>query len=287
MNRTNEIEKHLLSRSYSSQARAEELLATRYTSLLEPKSSIILLPAGEFERNQQKEHRVFLTKTSPKDSGISGERKRKTRTELHAYIKTTLDNQKKLTKKIQAHDRKVKKGDKLKPFPVERLLEHYSVPRYEEFIGLNYLWQLYIQDLLMVTNALQDATQLLPKLTTADYTGCLLTVIESRSRTLIGTRGIVAWDTQHSFILCVPRKEDSKEWNEQAKSYTPSEQVGGFRIIPKKGSLFAFDVVLPSKNPESMEEECIGFTISGSRFELRSVDRSSKKFKNHRVDDML
>lgn len=287
MNRTNEIEKHLLSRSYSSQARAEELLATRYTSHLEPKSSIILLPAGEFERNQQKEHTVFLTQPSPKDSGVSVERKHKTRTELHAYIKTTLNNQRKLTKKIQAHQRRVKKGDAVKPFPIERLLDHYSVPKYEEFVGLNHLWQLYIQDLLMVSNALQDATQLLPKLTTADYTGCLLTVIESRTRNLIGTRGIVAWDTQHSFILCVPRNEDSKEWNEHATCFTPSEQVGGFRIISKKGSLFAFDVILPSKTPSSAEEECIGFTISGSRFELRSVDRSSKKFKNHSVDDLV
>ena len=102
----------------------------------------------------------------------------------------------------------------------------------------------------------------------------------------------------------MPRGRDYKEWTPKvennadlAKQLDPAALVGGLKVIPKQYTLFGFDVVLPKKEPsqdgemevdnESQEVESIGFTLIGSRFEIRSVERSAKKFKNHAVDDLL
>lgn len=148
---------------------------------------------------------------------------------------------------------------------------------------MNKLWQKYAQDLIFQNgNLMQSLSSILPRLTAADFNGCLLTVLQSRNTNVIGTRGIVVWDAQHSFILVVPRNEDSKEWNEEKSRFSPSEMVGGLKVIPKKHTMFGFDIIDPRN-----ENDCYGFTIVGSRFEIRSVERSGKKFKNHSVDDIL
>lgn len=305
MDRDNSLEKHLLSRSYESESHIEEILAGRYSYKGSQKPFLILVPTTGLSKSRLK----LITKsellkdgqTSGNNAKLTNERKSSIRNELRLFIKTTLSNQTKLVKKIQAYNRLKRETNKSKkPFPVRDLLKHYKIPQYEEFIPMNNLWQDYMQNLLYPNSNIQATNILLQKLTTADFNGCLITVLQSKNRNLIGIRGIVAWDTQHSFILCVPRNEDSKEWNENSKEFTPSEQVGGLKIIPKKGSLFGFDVILPSKNKkhseikmeqdqdeEQEEEECMGFTIIGSRFDVRSVDRSNKKFKNHNVEDIL
>lgn len=132
---------------------------------------------------------------------------------------------------------------------------------------------------------LPSLTMLLPKLTSADYTGCLLTVLQAKNTQLVGMRGIVVWDTQYLFILCIPRDQDSKEYTESVDNLselTASTRVGGLKAIPKKGCIFGFDVITDESN-----DECLSFNIIGSRFEFRNVDRSSKKFKNHNVNDLL
>lgn len=288
MNRNNVLERHLLTRCYSSEARIEELLSTRYSITGDQRPSLLLMPTGQdVENNKTK---ALLHQERPKTSDEAHKTKKyNTRIELKNYIKNTLNNQQKVIKKIQAYNRLSKQNGKKKPFPILKLLEHYSIPMYEEFIPISNLWQDYMQNLLFpsANNKLPSLISILPKLSSADYHGCLLTVLKSTNRLLVGVRGIVVWDTQHSFILCVPRTKDSKEWNENKEDFTPSEQIGGLRIIPKKGCLFGFDVILPSNEGEEDEDECMGFTVIGSRFEFRSVDRSGKKFKNHNVDDIL
>lgn len=272
MSKQNALERRLLTRSFDSQEKIEELLSTRYCLSGGIKPSILFKPQHE----NVKPTGLLKQETT---STISKERKISTRNDMRLYIKNTLSNQRKLVKKIQNYNRN--KNNKSKPFPLDTLLKKYSIPRFEDFSTMNSLWQSYMQDLLFTNGQIPTLTPMLPKLAAADYHGCLLTVIQARNTNLVGIRGIVVWDTQHSFILCVPRNEDAKEWNEDKREYPANEQVGGFKAIPKKGTLFGFDIISPND-----DEDCIGFTILGSRFEFRSIDRSGKKFKSHKVDDI-
>lgn len=289
MNKNNALEKHLLTRCYSSEARIQELLSSRYSITGDQKSSLLLTPTGKDVESDKPKSLLHNDKPKASDKETV-QKKHDTRLELKAYIAITLKNQQKVVKKIQAYNRNRKTSTIQKPFPMMKLLNHYSIPLYEEFIPMNNLWQDYMQNLIFPSSPnknLPSLNAILPKLSSADFHGCLLTVIKSNNTMLVGVRGIVVWDTQHSFILCVPRDNDSKEWNESREEFTPSERVGGLKIIPKNGTLFAFDVIIPKSEAENEEDECVGFTILGSRFEFRSVDRSGKKFKNHNVDDIL
>ncbi|KAL6454188.1 POP4 RNases MRP/P 32.9 kDa subunit [Candida maltosa Xu316] len=280
---SNEIEKHLLSRCYDSHSEIVELLASRYSMTGDQKPTILF---KHIVTNKDKNKRKSLLHVDRNKSTtkITPERKKTTKQELKTYISTTLTNQKKLIKKIQAHNRKQSKTS----FPIDKYLVQYRIPKFEDFLTMNELWQKYMQDLIFINGNLPALQMILPRLTAADYNGCLLTVLQSRNTTVVGLRGIVVWDNQHSFIMVVPKNEDSKEWNEdkqqdeEGSRFTPSEMVGGLRVVPKKHTMFGFDVISPQN-----EDECIGFTIIGSRFEVRSVDRSGKKFKNHSIDDIL
>lgn len=271
MNRANLLEKHFLSRSYEQADKIEELLENRYSNTGGQKPFLIFLAAA------QQPEEVLEHKDPIKEKVLSKARKHRTRSELKQYIQKTTDNQKKVVKKIQSHNRKKTS----KAFPIQKMLEHYGIPTIEEFVPLNTLWQSYMQDLLFPNGTVPSLTVILPKLSTADFNGSLLTVVQSKNTNLVGIRGIVVCDTQFSFVICTPRCEDSKQWNEERADFSPLEIVGGLRIIQKRGTLFAFDVLLGKD-----DEECIGFTIIGSRFEFRAVDRSGKKFKNHNVDDL-
>ena len=289
MNKNREIETRLLSRCYSSDEKILEILSSRYSITGEQKPILTLLPTGE-EQHEDKQKPSLLNLQRKKESSEQKRiANRNTRVELKHYIKSTLNKQKRLIKKIQKYNRDNRREKKSKPFPIDRLLRYYDIPVYEDFIPLNNLWQEYMQNLLFSqyasTKNIPSLSALLPKLVSADYTGCLLTVIRSVNNNLVGLRGIVVWDTQHSFIICTPRDEDSREWNKDGGEFTPSEQMGGLRVIPKKKTIFEFDVILPSGDDNG--EECIGFSIIGSKFEFRSADRSNRKFKSHSVDTIL
>ncbi|KAK6458123.1 rRNA and tRNA processing [Scheffersomyces xylosifermentans] len=297
MDRKNILEKHLLSRCYDSEGIISELLETRYSHGGDQKPILIFRSRGSSENDGKKS--LLHRETTTKSQSVSVERRKTARVELRNYIKQTTTNQKKLVKKVQAYNRT--KTSHSKPFPIDSMLIHYKIPRYEDFSNLGGLWQKYMQDLLFPNGVVPTLGTILPKLSSADYTGCLLTVIQSKNTNLIGVRGFVVCDAQFSFILCVPRNEDSKEWNESKTNFSPSEMIGGFRMVSKKGTLFAFDVILPKnvenegntekneneEDDDEEEEECIGFTLIGSRFEFRSVDRSGKKFKGHTADDII
>lgn len=299
-NRGNELERHLLTRCYDKQDRIVELLTTRYALTGDQKPYIIF---GQTDTTTPTT-KLNLALETPT---ITPHRKQSTRADLKQYIQTTLKNQKKLIKRLQAYTR-THKPSSSKPFPLHRLIVHYNIPQFDNYIPMNTLWQKYMQDLLFPppsTGVNLALANILPKLATADYNGCLISVVQSRNRNCVGMRGIVVWDAQHSFIICVPNGRGAKEWKEGESEgemeVSASEMVGGLRVVPKQHTLFAFDVILPKRagkssqdkedvmeeDEEEEEEECIGFTILGSRFEFRSVDRSGKKFKNHSVDDIL
>ena len=296
MTSTNELEKRLLTRCYDSNEEILNILETRYSTEGEQKPTILFKHVKKPTKNNRKS--ILLT-PSPTDDKIPQSRKRSTRNELKQYISTTITNQRKLIKRVRGYKRNNQ------PYSVEPMLNQYSVPKFEDFIKMNDLWQSYIQDLLGLDETTSlNTSVILPKLVNADFNGCLLTVLQSRNNEVVGARGIVVWDCQHSFIMVVPRGRDYKEWTPKvennadlAKQLDPAALVGGLKVIPKQYTLFGFDVVLPKKEPsqdgemevdnESQEVESIGFTLIGSRFEIRSVERSAKKFKNHAVDDLL
>lgn len=266
MDRDNTLEKHLLSRSHQSQRKILELLEQRYSYTAQQKPYLLLLPTAGPSENSKPAHPIALSNVK-----LLTKRKQTTRRELRDYIKTCLANQQKLVKKIQHYNRLNAASTKPKKlFPMARLLAHYTIPCYDEFVPMYNLWHQYMQSLLFSDGKVPQVPVLLQKMTTADMNGSRLRVTESRNRHLVGFEGIVAWDSQHSYVLCVERKEG-----------TPNEQVGGFRVIPKKGSLFACEVTIPGT------DEAIGFTLVGSRVDVRPVDRGTKKFKNHDVADIL
>lgn len=268
MDRDLTLEKHLLSRSYTSDARILELLETRYSILGLQKPFLPLVPTfGEAEEKPEEKEAV-LAKNA--DAKPTPERKISTRRDMKVYLKKTMANQHKAVKKIQAFRRKHPQ----KEFEVASLLRQYNIPSFEDFERLHLLWQKYMGDLLFEQKN-PNLQMVLPKLSTADYNGSLVTVLESRNRHLVGVRGIVLYDAQHSFIVVVPRRSEK----EKGPKTSPAEMVGGLRILAKRGSLFGFEV--------EVGEEVVGFTILGSRFELRAVDRSAKKFKSHNVGDVI
>lgn len=293
MNRNNSLEKHILTRCYSSEARIQELLASRYSLTGEQKPTLVLLPTGSDA--DTKVHSLLHTEQiEGADDKMRHTRRANTRIELKEFIQATMKNQKKVIKKIQAYNREARSRSK-KPFPVEKLLHHYKIPMFEEFLLLNDLWQKYIQDLILSGDNKSEfppPSSVLPKLASADFNGCYMTVLHSRNQKVVGVEGIVVWDTQHAFILCVPRKDANSEADSDVP-VSPSQMVGGLRIIAKKHTIFAFDVIVPERkkldNPQDTElsDYCVGFSIVGSRFEFRSVDRSGKKFKNHNVGNIL
>jgi ribonuclease P protein subunit POP4 len=286
MNRTNHLEKHLLLRCYSSEAQALEVLASRYSASGEL-PQLVLTPTGAPAAAAAAAATTsLLAVDAPKAT-----RTPRTRHELKQYIRTTVANQRKLAKKVQRHR-------SAKRFPLDRMRARYQIPVFEEFAGIARLWQAYMLELLFPGGAVPSLAMLLPKLASADYTGCLVTVTRARNPHLVGVRGTVVWDAQHLFVICVPAGASAREWTEEpavagatrerteepadALAVSAAAQVGGLRVIPKQGCIFSFDVLL-----DPAHDDCIGFSIIGSRFEFRSVDRSAKKFKNHKVDDIV
>ncbi|KAI5956963.1 POP4 [Candida jiufengensis] len=299
MTSTNELEKKLLARCYDSNNEIIQILESRYSTEGEQKPTILFKHIDKSNPKKRKNEEIAQS------DEIEPQRKRNTRKELKVYINTQLESQRKLIKKIKT----LQKENHI--FNIDYLIDKYQIPRFESFIKMNEMWQSYIQDLLSTPDGKfqLNTQQILPKLVNADFNGCLLTVLKSRNNNVVGTRGIVVWDCQHSFILVTPRGFENKEWlmdkeppsppyetltreeivaakKKELKSLSASQWVGGFKMVPKKYTLFGFDVLIPNKS-EDQEQESLQFTILGSRFEIKSIDRSSKKFKNHAVDDIL
>lgn len=284
------VERHFLSRSYESKKKIEELLENRYSQTGGQKPYLIFGERAEPEEPP--------AEIRAKDKILTRKRKHHTRVQLKEYISNTIANQKKLSRKIKQYRRQHTKSSStqnsietstkssnqsFKPFPIEKMLDHYGIPTFEEFLPMNNLWQNYMQELLFPNGQIHGPLMVLPRLSSADYSGCLLTVTHSKNTNLVGLRGIVVCDMQYLFVICCPRGQDLREWNENADSadMSPLELVGGLRVVAKKGSLFSFDVLLPGN-----DDECMTYTIVGLRMEFRAVDRSGRKFKNHNVDDL-
>ncbi|OBS77200.1 hypothetical protein A6R68_16361 [Neotoma lepida] len=119
--------------------------------------------------------------------------------------------------------------------------------RYSLFLSLHELWKQYIRDLC---NRLKPDTQpqlIQAKLLKADLHGAVISVTKSKRPSYVGVTGILLQETKHVFKIIT--KEDH------------------LKVIPKKNCVF------------TIEMDDFIFYIYGSKFQLRSSERSAKKFK--------
>lgn len=272
MDRDLTLEKHLLSHSRTSDADISALLQEKYAVSGQQKPFMPLIPneTPDSEKKPAKDPVSSLLKNEairPTRSRAAGVRR-----QLKKYIKIVQHNQKRLIHEIHLHRSSHSPLDK---FPLQQKIVHYDIPRYSQYEKLHFLWNQYMKDLLFGEQTTPSPNTMLPKLSSADYNGCLLTVLESRNPALIGITGIVIYESQHLFIIVVPPMTSQAN----GRTVSPNEMVGGLRILPKRHTLFGFSV----DNGDST----VHFTMIGSRFELRSADRAARKFKAHNSGNIL
>ncbi|KAG5360844.1 hypothetical protein CJU89_3933 [Yarrowia sp. B02] len=158
-----------------------------------------------------------------------------------------------------------------------------KLPKYSTYAKLNKLWNGYISDLLMLKEGDKDINSgkkmnYAQKLTSADFNGAKITVIEARNPSIVGLTGIVAWEAKSNFVIvCEGGKcfenMDSLEGMELDNPGKDTD-MGGLKIVDKPGTRFIVHV----------DEGNMEFEIIGSRFLFRTADRSGKKFKPKNVD---
>lgn len=150
--------------------------------------------------------------------------------------------------------------------------------RWEVYEGLNRLWTGYVWEVLgLRARAVNGDNVVGMKVVTAqshgallaslDYHGAEVEVVRCSCVGRIGTRGIVVRDTKFTLVV-VTRKDE-------------------VRTIPKKDTIFRFEVSLPQDdvNKTSQEEQAkppqkpLVFELHGNQFTMRAADRANKKFK--------
>ncbi|XP_028665497.1 ribonuclease P protein subunit p29 [Erpetoichthys calabaricus] len=119
--------------------------------------------------------------------------------------------------------------------------------RYAQFLPLNELWKQYIRDLCNGLSPESNPQMIQSKLLKADFHGAIVTVTKSKCPSYVGTTGIILQETKHVFRIVT--------------------QHDRLKVIPKRNSVFTVEID--------------GFIthVYGSKFQLKSSERSAKKFK--------
>ncbi|MCJ8744960.1 hypothetical protein PDJAM_G00124680 [Pangasius djambal] len=126
--------------------------------------------------------------------------------------------------------------------------------KYELFLPLHALWKQYITELCNGLRPDSNPQVMQQKLLKADFHGAILTVVRSKCPSYVGSTGILVQELKHVFKIIT--KENR------------------LKIIPKRNSVF------------SVEMGDFVTHIYGSKFELRSSERSAKKFKTKGTIDL-
>lgn len=236
MDRTNQLEKHLLSRVFGAdQARAAELLAARYSMSGDQKP---VLPLVRTETTAPVKLVLHVEKTS---TGVP--------TTPHA-VKHYFAHTKLQQRKAERYMRKHKLAD---PGAVA---ERFGVPQLQAFLGLHALWNGYIHDLLQLENpkARQNPAGLMQKLAAADFHGCRVKVSHATTPLYVGLEGIVVYDTMHTLVLVV------------------EGGLGGFKYVNKRGSVFEVCVELMVFSLVGSRMEYRAVDRAGRKFKWHGVD---------------
>uniref|UniRef100_A0A6M2CSA0 Ribonuclease P protein subunit p29 n=1 Tax=Rhipicephalus microplus TaxID=6941 RepID=A0A6M2CSA0_RHIMP len=112
---------------------------------------------------------------------------------------------------------------------------------YASFVPIHLMWKDYFRGLV------RDQVTEYSRLLKAEYTGCFLTVAESRCPSYVGARGFVVQETKNVFRLLTERSV--------------------VRTVPKAHSAFAFEL------------DGRIYKIYGSHFRVHSFERMKAKFK--------
>ncbi|KAE8609022.1 hypothetical protein XENTR_v10011692 [Xenopus tropicalis] len=119
--------------------------------------------------------------------------------------------------------------------------------RYQLFLPLHELWRQYIRDLCNGLRPDAQPQMIQNKLLKADLHGALLTVAKSKCPSYVGLQGIILQETKHVF-----------------KFITKDDKL---KTVPKLNCVFSVEI-----------DGFISY-IYGSKFQMRSSERSAKKFK--------
>ncbi|XP_026888236.2 ribonuclease P protein subunit p29 isoform X2 [Electrophorus electricus] len=169
---------------------------------------------------------------------------------LHKAVVMQFARQKKMKgKKVSHRGLNARERRQLKVFELKP--EHQ---KYELFLPLHDLWKQYITDLCNGLKPGSNPQMLQQKLLKADFHGAILTVVRSKCPSYVGTTGILVQELKHIFKIIT--KENR------------------LKVIPKRNSVF------------SVEMGNFVTHIYGSKFELRSSERSAKKFKMRGTIDL-
>lgn len=270
MDRKYPLESLILSRSYGKSTKVNELLEQRYA--IHDKPTLLLRPTEGEGELQSKQNQTLLTRLKNSKTQFQKERKKDvTKVVFKKYITKSIKFQKKLKTKL--HKNEVVQD-------VTKYKEYNKIPHFQDFLKLNELWIGYIQDLLQIDTTRKsqpNITQILTKLSSADYNGCFIRVLESKNQKIVGKNGIVIYDSKNYFIIVEPKDE------------MDPKSIGGLKMLEKKGSVFSFVIPLydyQNEDLDSNDDNYLEFSIIGSRFQFRAPDRSGKKFKSRNVDDL-
>ncbi|KAG7700410.1 hypothetical protein KL930_001098 [Ogataea haglerorum] len=275
MDRKHTVEHLLLSRSSKFQDDGEisKLLESRY-SLTGSQKSYLSLKATEGTHGKKHNQRLIMTAIQ-----LPGKQNRfsptKTKNEFKSFIADNLKYQNRLIRQLQL---KLKKDPNLlnNLNDIAELRICKNLIRYEDYVEMNRLWKGYIQEILGTTNHIPT---MVSKLSSSELIGSELEVIQSRCINNTGTKGIVIWESQHNFVMVVPRKANWKSDISTIKpEFTLRERIGGLRVISKRNTNFRLHL--------ETEESSITFEIIGNRLMIRSTDRATRRFKNHSVKDI-
>lgn len=289
MDRSKTIEHLLLSRCYKFQSDEQitKLLEDRYTISGSQKNFIVLEPTGStgkqtLPRNKRSKKKKKSLLASLENAGdeqpniqTNKHNPLKTKNEFKSFIKRALKNQDDITRKL---NQMLKKNPNIFENDVCKLHICDSILKFEDFMEMNSLWKDYVKELLAQS---LNSNVITTKLSTCEFIGAYLEVVYSSCPDNIGMAGIVIWESQNSFVLIVPGKNN---WKESVSKnlieipYSAKECIGGLRLIPKKRSRFLLKV--------EIDDGILEFEVLGDRIAVRSVDRANKKFKSHNVKDI-
>ncbi|XP_045387829.1 ribonuclease P protein subunit p29 isoform X2 [Lemur catta] len=124
---------------------------------------------------------------------------------------------------------------------------HSVFPWYSLFLPLHELWKQYIRDLCSGLKPDTQPQMIQAKLLKADLHGAIISVTKSKCPSYVGVTGILLQETKHVFKIIT--REDC------------------LKVIPKLNCVFAVEI-----------DDFVSY-IYGSKFQLRSSERSAKKFK--------
>ncbi|XP_015223867.1 ribonuclease P protein subunit p29 isoform X1 [Lepisosteus oculatus] len=151
-------------------------------------------------------------------------------------------------KRVQKKKRKKAKGLNAKQRREMKVFElKPEQQKYELFLPLHELWKQYMRDLCNGLRPESNPQMIQNKLLKADFHGAIITVVKSKCPSYVGTTGILLQEMKHVF-----------------KIITEEDRL---KVIPKRNSVFSVEI-----------DGFISY-IYGSKFQLRSSERSAKKFK--------